>query len=67
MNRIRQWTGKLRIRPKKIPKIAAAAAVSAISLGLPSMEPVSTGLTVEEKTLVEGPTRPATTAKKQES
>jgi hypothetical protein len=65
MNRFRQWTGKLRIRPKRIPKIAPT--VSAISLGLPSMEPTSIALTQEERTLVEGSRKPATTGKRQES
>src|SRR5881409_2280933 len=38
MNRFRQWTGKLRIRPRKISKIAPT--ISGISPGLPSMEPI---------------------------
>jgi hypothetical protein len=65
MNRFRQWTGKLGIRPKRIAKIART--VSAISLGLPSMEPASTALTQEERTLIEGSRKPAITGKKQES
>jgi hypothetical protein len=65
MNRIRQWTGKLGIRPKRNAKIAPT--VSAISLGLPSMEPASTALTQEERTLIEGSRKPATTGKRRES
>jgi uncharacterized membrane protein YdfJ with MMPL/SSD domain len=65
MNRFRHWTGKLRIRPKRIAKIAPT--VSPISLGLPSMEPASTALTQEERTLIEGSRKPATTGKRQES
>jgi hypothetical protein len=65
MNRFRRWTGKLSIRPKRIAKIAPT--VSAISLGLPSMESASTALTQEERTLIEGPRKLATTGKKQES
>jgi uncharacterized membrane protein YdfJ with MMPL/SSD domain len=65
MNRILQWTGKLRIRPRKIPKLAPTA--SAISLSLPSMETASTALTREERTLGEGSRKPATQGKKQES
>jgi hypothetical protein len=65
MNRFRQWTGKLHIRPKRIAKIAPT--VSAVSLGLPSMEPASTALTQEERTLIEGPRKPTITGKKQES
>src|SRR5712692_11932863 len=39
MNRFRQWTGQLRIRPRRSSKIAPT--VSGISPGLPSMEPVA--------------------------
>ena len=65
MNRFRQWTGKLRIRPKRIAKITPT--MSAMPLGLPSMEPASTALTQEEGPLLEGSREPATTGKKQES
>jgi uncharacterized membrane protein YdfJ with MMPL/SSD domain len=65
MNRFRQWTGKLGIRPKRIAKIAPT--MSPISLGLPSMEPASTALTQEERTLIEGSRKPATTGKRRES
>jgi len=36
--RLRQWAGKMRIRPRKISKIAPT--ISGISPGLPSMEPI---------------------------
>jgi hypothetical protein len=52
VNRFRQWTGKLRIRPRRISKIVPT--ISGISPGLPSMEPMpaipvqgSTGTEVE--------------------
>jgi uncharacterized membrane protein YdfJ with MMPL/SSD domain len=64
VNRVRQWTGKIRIRPKKIPQIAPS--VSSISLGLPSMEPATT-LIHEGKTLLEESTTPATIRNNQES
>ena len=51
-NRLRQWAGKMRIRPRRISKIAPT--ISGISPGLPSMEPMpatlvqgSTGTEVE--------------------
>jgi RND superfamily putative drug exporter len=51
-NRLRQWAGKMRIRPRRISKIAPT--ISGISPGLPSMEPMpatpvqgSTGIEVE--------------------
>jgi len=37
-NRLRQWAGKMRIRPRKISKIVPT--VSGIIPGLPSMEPI---------------------------
>jgi len=37
-NRLRQWAGKMGIRPRKISKIAPT--ISGISPGLPSMEPI---------------------------
>src|SRR5207245_11147879 len=37
-NRLRQWAGKMRIRPRKLSKIAPT--ISGISPGLPSMEPM---------------------------
>ena len=65
-NRFRQWAGKIRIRPRRISKIAPT--LSGITPGLPSMEPMpappvqgSTG------TVVEAPSKPVPINKEQES
>jgi len=65
-NRFRQWAGKIRIRPRRISKIAPT--LSGITPGLPSMEPMpappvqgSTG------TVVEAPSKPVHINKEQES
>jgi len=59
--RLQQWTSRLRIRPRKIAKIAPT--VSGLSLGLPSMEPppVATGL--GEGIPVEGSKKPSSSEK----
>jgi hypothetical protein len=63
-NRLRQWTGKLRIRPRKIAKIVPT--VLAISLGLPSMEQAPAGPTPAEGTVAQASTKPTLSEIKQE-
>ena len=63
-NRLRQWTGKLRIRPRKTAKVVPT--VLAISLGLPSMEQAPAGPTPAEGTVAQGLTRPGLSEIKQE-
>src|SRR5439155_10729390 len=65
-NRLRQWAGKMRIRPRKISKIVPT--VSGIIPGLPSMEPtLATPVQVTTGTIVEAPDNPVPHNVKQES
>jgi len=54
-NRFRQWTGKLRIRPRRIAKIAPT--VSGILPGLPSMEQIPVSSAQGAGILAEAPGR----------
>jgi len=65
MNRFRQWTGKLRIRPRRISKITPT--VSGISPGLPSMEPVAPTPAQGTGPLVDASRKPVSSRKEQES
>ena len=65
MNRILQWTGKLRIRPRGISKIAPA--ISGISPELASMEPMPASPAEGAGALVETLGKPVRSEKKQES
>src|SRR3989475_2462779 len=62
--RLRQWAGKMRIRPRKISKIAPT--ISGISPGLPSMEPIPASPAQGVGTLAEAPGKTAGPDKKQE-
>jgi len=64
-NRLRQWAGKMRIRPRKISKIAPT--ISGISLGLPSMEPIpATSAEGTTRTTVDVPAKPVHPKNEQE-
>jgi len=65
MNRLRQWTGKLRIRPRRISKIVPT--VSGISPGLPSMEPAPAAPDQSMGTLVDASRKTVSSRKEQES
>ncbi len=64
-NRFRQWTGKLRIRPRRIAKIAPT--VSGILPSLPSMEQIPAAPGARTETLAEAARKPVLIEKKQES
>jgi hypothetical protein len=64
-NWLRQLAGKIRIRPRRISKIAPT--ISGISPGLPSIEPMSAPPAQGMGTLVEAPGKPVPSEKKQES
>ncbi len=64
MNRFRQWTGKLRIRPRRIARIAPT--ISGISAALPSMEQIPAGSAPSTETLAETLGKPVPSEKKQE-
>src|SRR2546422_558765 len=63
-NRFRQWSGKLRIRPRRIAKIAPT--VSGILPGLPSMEQIPVSPAQGAGTLAEASGRTAGPDRKQE-
>jgi predicted RND superfamily exporter protein len=63
-NRLRQWTGKLRIRPRRIAKIAPT--VSGILPGLPSMEQIPPPAGAKG-TQVDASEKPVPLEKKQQS
>jgi uncharacterized membrane protein YdfJ with MMPL/SSD domain len=65
MNRFRQWTGKLRIRPRRISKITPT--VSGISPGFPSMEPAPAAPAQAMGTLVDASRKPVSSRREQES
>ncbi len=65
-NRLRQWAGKMRIRPRKISKIVPT--VSGIIPGLPSMEPMpATPTQGTSGTIDESPAKPVPPKKEQDN